>query len=59
MAGGHFSATNQTNIGYGMHVPNTVLAYVFGKRKDSVFQELKTCLFPSISVVITPIIGRI
>jgi len=28
------------------HETNTVLAYVFGKRKDSVFQELKTLLAP-------------
>ena len=28
------------------HATNTVLAYVFGKRKDTVFQELKTLLAP-------------
>ena len=28
------------------HATNTVLAYVFGKRKDRVFQELKTLLAP-------------
>ncbi len=28
------------------HATNTVLAYVFGKRKDCVFQELKTLLEP-------------
>lgn len=28
------------------HATNTVLAYVFGKRKDTVFQELKRLLAP-------------
>ena len=28
------------------HATNTVLAYVFGKRKDTVFQELKALLAP-------------
>ncbi|MEE9355727.1 MAG: IS1 family transposase [Methylococcaceae bacterium] len=28
------------------HATNTVLAYVFGKRKDTVFQELKALLTP-------------
>ncbi len=28
------------------HATNTVLAYVFGQRKDVVFQELKTLLAP-------------
>jgi insertion element IS1 protein InsB len=28
------------------HATNTVLAYVFGKRKDEVFKELKTLLHP-------------
>ncbi|MSP28303.1 MAG: transposase, partial [Methylococcales bacterium] len=28
------------------HTTNTVLAYVFGKRKDDVFKQLKTLLAP-------------
>lgn len=42
-------ATRQTYAGiwYAVdHPTNTVLAYVFGKRKDTVFQELKTLLTP-------------
>ena len=31
-------------IGYAVeHSTHTILAYVFGKRKDSVFKELKGC----------------
>ncbi|SCN47535.1 iso-IS1 ORF2 [methanotrophic endosymbiont of Bathymodiolus azoricus (Menez Gwen)] len=28
------------------HVTNTVIAYVFGKRKDVIFKELKVLLAP-------------
>ena len=39
--------SNQRWIWYAVdHSTNTVLAYVFGKRKDEVFKELKTLLDP-------------
>jgi insertion element IS1 protein InsB len=38
---------NQRWLWYAIdHVSNTLLAYVFGKRKDEVFQTLKTLLEP-------------
>ena len=43
MSSGRLSAISQINVGYAT---NTVLAYVFGKRKDTVFQELNTLLAP-------------
>ena len=37
--------SNQRWLWYAVdHATNTVLAYVFGKRKDEVFKELKTLL---------------
>jgi len=39
--------SNQRWIWYAVeHSTNTILAYVFGRRKDSVFKELKTLLDP-------------
>nr|WP_061509286.1 IS1 family transposase [Endozoicomonas montiporae] len=39
--------SNQRWLWYAVdHATNTVLAYVFGKRKDEVFKELKTLLKP-------------
>ncbi len=39
--------SNQRWLWYAVdHATNTVLAYVFGKRKDVVFQELKNLLKP-------------
>ena len=39
--------SNQRWLWYAVdHTTNTVLAYVFGKRKDEVFKELKTLLEP-------------
>ena len=39
--------SNQRWLWYAVdHATNTVLAYVFGKRKDEVFKELKTLLEP-------------
>ncbi len=39
--------SNQRGLWYAIdHATNTVLAYVFGKRKDEVFQTLKTRLEP-------------
>ena len=39
--------SNQRWLWYAIdHATNTVLAYVFGKRKDEVFKELKTLLEP-------------
>lgn len=41
------SKSNQRWLWYAVdHATNTVLAYVFGKRKDEVFKELKTLLDP-------------
>jgi len=38
---------NQRWLWYAVdHLTNTVLAYVFGKRKDDVFKQLKTLLAP-------------
>lgn len=38
---------NQRRLWYAVdHLTNTVLAYVFGKRKDDVFKQLKTLLAP-------------
>ena len=39
--------SNQRWLWYAVdHATNTVLAYVFGKRKDVVFKELKALLAP-------------
>jgi insertion element IS1 protein InsB len=39
--------SNQRWLWYAVdHATNTVLAYVFGKRKDTVFQDLKALLAP-------------
>jgi len=39
--------SNQRWLWYAVdHATNTVLAYVFGKRKDEVFKELKALLEP-------------
>jgi IS1 family transposase len=39
--------SNQRWLWYAVdHATNTVLAYLFGKRKDEVFKELKTLLHP-------------
>ena len=39
--------TNQRWLWYAVdHATNTVLAYVFGKRKDDVFKQLKALLEP-------------
>jgi len=39
--------SNQRWIWYAVeHSTNTIRAYVFGRRKDSVFKELKTLLDP-------------
>jgi len=39
--------SNQRWLWYAVdHATNRVLAYVFGKRKDEVFKELKTLLEP-------------
>ena len=52
--------SNQRWIWYAVdHGTNTVLAYVFGKRKDVVFKELKALLDPLGSVVITPMTGAL
>jgi insertion element IS1 protein InsB len=41
------SKSNQRWLWYGVdHATNTVLAYVFGKRRDSVFKELEALLEP-------------
>jgi IS1 family transposase len=39
------------------HATNTVLAYVFGQRKDVVFKHPKALFAPSISVVIPRMTG--
>ena len=42
-----WSQSNQRQLWYAIdHATNTLLAYVFGKRKDEVFQTLKTRLEP-------------
>ena len=41
------------------HATNTVLAYVFGKRKDDVFKQLKTLLAPSMLLASTQMIGEL
>jgi insertion element IS1 protein InsB len=49
MSSGHLSATSPVNVGSGMPVimpRTTVLACVFGKRKDDVFKKLKALLKP-------------
>ena len=39
--------SNQRGLWFAVdHATNTVLAYVFGRRKDAVFKELKTLLNP-------------
>lgn len=39
--------SNQRWLWYAVdHTTNTILAYVFGKRKDTVFEELKALLEP-------------
>ncbi len=41
------SKSNQRWLWYAVdHATNTVLAYVFGKRMDTVFQDLKALLAP-------------
>jgi len=42
------------------HATNTILAYVFGKRTDDVFKQLKALFDPlGVSVIITPMIGAL
>jgi insertion element IS1 protein InsB len=49
---------NQRWLWYAVdHATNIVLAYVFGKRKDEVFQSLKTLLEPYNIVRYYPMIG--
>nr|WP_152557028.1 IS1 family transposase [Endozoicomonas montiporae] len=51
--------SNQRWLWYAVdHATNTVLAYVFGKRKDEVFKELKTLLKPIIGKANTQKIER-
>ncbi len=51
--------SNQRWIWYAVeHSTNTILAYVFGKRKDVVFKELQTLLKPfNIKRYYIPMIG--
>ena len=56
---GRLSGTRATHAGSGMadHHTGKVLAYVFGRRKDEVFLQLKALLSPSGSPAATLIIG--
>ena len=52
--------SNQRWIWYAVeHSTNTILAYVFGKRKDVVFKELQALLKPFNIKRYTPMIGAL
>lgn len=64
MSSGLMSATSPISAGlwYAVdHATDTVRAYVFGKRRDDVFKELKALLAcpPLALAVISPMIGRL
>ena len=50
--------SNQRWLWYAIdHATNTVLAYVFGKRKDEVFKDSKPCLNRLTLLATTPMTG--